>query len=116
MKYLLSRLDHLRGVAALANYPLGCVFHTVTVTERRIDLKRTVHEDTAEPRLLGGIDQLGLTDGANHAFGRSGIHRRIGPTGLQILTKRQAVLPLALVCLSIEVEDAVLRRHLSSPL
>src|SRR5689334_6089678 len=103
-------------MAEKADDALNRLFKTVKVTERRIDLQGPVHENTAEPRVLGGIHQLGLADGRNHALGRSRVHRRVSSAGLQVFPQRQAVLPLALVCLSIEVEDAVLCRHLSSPL
>ena len=41
---------------------------------------------------------------------------RIGTAAVQVLAQRHPVLLVALICLSIEVEDVILRRHSSSPL
>ena len=113
---LLLLLETLRGVPEEADDALDRLFEAVEVLEGRIDLEGPVHEDAAEPRVLGRIDELRLADRRDHALGSAGIHRRIGPAAFQVFPQRQPVLLLALVCLSIEVEDVVLRRHSSSPL
>ena len=47
-----------------ADDALDRLLEAVEVLEGRIDLEGPVHEDAAEPRILGGVDELGLADGA----------------------------------------------------
>ena len=113
---LLLLLEALRGMPEEADDALDGLLQAVEVLEGRIDLERAVHEDAPETRILGAIHELRLADRRDHALGGAGVHRRVGTAAVQILAQRHLVLLVALVCLSIEVEDVVLRRHSSSPL
>ena len=113
---LLLLLEALRRMPEEADDALDRLLQAVEVLEGRIDLQRAVHEDAAEPRVLGRIDELGLADRRDHALGGAGVHRRIAAASFEIFPQGHPVLFLTLVCLSIEIEDVVLRRHSSSPL
>ena len=59
---LLALLEALRGVAEEGDDALDRLFHAVEIGERRVDPDGPVHEDAAEPGVLGGVDELRLAD------------------------------------------------------
>ncbi len=77
---LLALLEALRGRAEVADDALDRLFQAVEVLEGGIDLHRAVHEDTAESRVLGGVDLVRLADGDDHALRRRS-HNASGPRG-----------------------------------
>ncbi len=55
-------LEALCGVLEVAHDPLDRVLHAVEAFEGAIHLDRAIEEETAETRILCGIDQLGFAD------------------------------------------------------
>src|SRR3954453_8970548 len=47
-----------------------------------------VHEDAAGPGILGGVDELRLTDRGQDALRRPGVHHRVAAAALEILAER----------------------------
>jgi hypothetical protein len=113
---LLLLLEALGRVPEEADDALDGLLEAVEVLEGGIDLERAVHENAPEARILGAVHELRLADGRDHALGGAGVQRSIAAAAIQILAQRHPVLLVALICLGIEVEDVVLRRHSSSPL
>ncbi len=60
----------LRGMFEITDDPLDRVFHAVEAFEGFVALDSAIEEDSAEPRVLGRIEQLLLTDGGDHPLRR----------------------------------------------
>src|SRR5262249_29612890 len=99
-----------------ADDALDGFFEPVEILKRRVHLERAIHKYAPEPRILGGIDELRLANGGDHALRSGGVESRIGAASIEVFPQGHPMLFLALVCLGIEVEDGFLRRHSSSPL
>ena len=85
---LLALLEALRGVAEEADDPLDRLLHAVEAGEGRIGADRPVHEDPAEARILGRVDDLRLADRGQQALGRVGVAHRVAAASFEIFRKR----------------------------
>src|SRR6516162_9546077 len=86
---LLALLEPLRSVPEETDDSLDRLLHAVEVGELGIDLDCTVHENTAEPRLLTRIDHYRLADRAQHPFGCTGIVGWIVRAFAKVILKRE---------------------------
>ena len=111
---LLPLLETLRSMTEVADDALDRVLETVEILEGRIDLDRPVHEDTAQARVVRRVDHGRLANGFEHPLGCRGVHRRILAAALEVVLQRHYDLLLAVVALSVEVEDLTARRHCSA--
>jgi hypothetical protein len=110
---LLALLQSLGGVSEIADQPLDGVLHAVEVVERRVDLDGAVHEDAAEPGVLGGVDDLGLADRRNHPLGGRRACHRVGSAELQVLHQTQFRLLAGLIGLGVLGKDVLHDAHTS---
>lgn len=88
-RYLLALFEALRGVAEITDDPFYRILHAEEIGEGRIELNRTVGEDTPEAFVRAGIEQLGLADRRDHALGGRRIHARIVAAPEEILLQAQ---------------------------
>jgi hypothetical protein len=86
---LLALLQALRGVLEEPDDPLDRLFHPIEVGEAGVALDRAVHEDPAESRIAGGVDDLRLADRRDHPLGGVGVRRRALATEVQVVPKRE---------------------------
>ena len=85
VKDLLSFFQALGGIAEIADDSLDRILHAVEIRKGGVNLDRPVGEDSAQPLVGAGIDELGLADGRDHALRRGRIHALVVAARQQIL-------------------------------
>jgi len=85
------------------------VFHAVELAERRVDLDHLVGEQAREPGVVACIEQLGLSDGFEHALGGRGIRLGIALAQVEILLQGHDILAGAFIT-GCEVSDDIHRK------
>ncbi len=96
----------------IADDPLDRVFHAVEAFERLVTLDRTIEEDSAEPRVLGCIEQLLFTYGGDHPLRRRGVKQLVVARGKQPITQTHG-LQLFTRIVAVEQIEYVEVTHLS---
>src|SRR5690606_15732934 len=72
---------------------VDALFHAMEVGEGGVAADHLVGEDPRQPRVGGGVQQLGRAYGHQHAFGRSGVGAGVGFAQLQIFLQGIFFLP-----------------------
>ncbi|MNE08754.1 hypothetical protein D3C80_1014120 [compost metagenome] len=103
---LLLLLQALGGVAEVGDDLVDALFHAVEVGEGRIAADHLVGEDPRQSRVGGGIHQLRLADGLEHALGRTGVGQRILLAQVEILLQGVFLLARSFVALLEMAENA----------
>ncbi|MNY29181.1 hypothetical protein D3C86_1632090 [compost metagenome] len=85
---------------------VDALFHAVEVGEGRIAADHLVGEDPRQSRVGGGIHQLRLADGLEHALGRTGVGQRILLAQVEILLQGVFLLARSFVALLEMAENA----------
>ncbi len=103
---LLLLLEALGGVAEVGHDLLDGLLHAMEFTERRVAAYHLVGKDPRQPRVLGGVDHLGFTDGLQHALWRTGVDGRVLTAEFQIFLQGHFFLLDASEAVLHMVEDA----------
>src|SRR5258706_375992 len=74
-------LQTLRRMFEIAHDALDRVFHAVEAFERLVALDRSIEEDSTEPGVLRGVEQLLLADGRDHPLRRRGVEQLVVARG-----------------------------------
>ena len=94
---LLLLLQPLRGMPEVRHHLFDGVLHAIELLEGRIELDHLVGEDAREAGVVACVDQLGIADGPEHAFGSGGVGEWVALAEIQILLQRDDLFSRAVV-------------------
>ena len=112
---LLALLEPLRCVLEIAHDTLNRLFHAEEAGHGGIDLDGAVEEDAAKARVLGRVDDHGISNRRDHAFGRRRRHPRIVAATLEKVVQAHRLAPLARVGRREHAKDIRTSRHVARP-